>query len=59
MTQLLMSELYIDNKYLKTSDLFLNVTWNEFSFGKHTLKLISFDMYGNRDYEEIEVWKFF
>ena len=36
-----------------------NVTWNELSFGKHTIKLIAFDMYGNRDYEEIEVWKFF
>ena len=52
-------ELYIDGKLVGTLDLFDGLTWNKFSFGKHTLKVLAFDTYGNRASDEIEVWKFF
>ena len=52
-------ELYIDGELTATSNMMGVLTWNKLSFGKHTLKIIAFDNYGNRASDEIEVWKFF
>jgi len=52
-------ELYIDGELTATSNIMSVLTWNKLSFGKHTLKVIAFDVYGNRASDEIEVWKFF
>jgi len=52
-------ELYIDGELTATSNIMSVLTWNKLSFGKHTLKVIAFDVYGNRASVEIEVWKFF
>ena len=52
-------ELYIDGELTATSNMMGVLTWNKLSFGKHTLKVIEFDIYGNRASDEIEVWKFF
>ena len=55
-----MVEFYIDN------ELKLTVTekpyiwkWDEFSFGRHILKVIAYDNAGNSDTDEMKVWKFF
>ncbi|PNX50059.1 MAG: hypothetical protein BV456_08000, partial [Thermoplasmata archaeon M8B2D] len=52
-------ELYIDGELTATSDYLGNLIWNKLSFGKHTLKVLAFDEFGNRASDEIEVWKFF
>ena len=54
------SELYIDSELTKTPSFPPNIlSWNKLSFGKHTLKVIAFDLYGNRASDEMIVWKFF
>jgi hypothetical protein len=53
------SELYIDGELTATPDSKFQLVWKTLSFGKHTLKVIAFDVFGNRDSDEIEVWKFF
>jgi len=54
-------ELYIDDIFLKSKDYNIDnpLSWNKFSFGKHKVKILAFDLYGNRDYVELDVWKFF
>jgi hypothetical protein len=52
-------ELYIDGEITATPNIVGVLTWNKLSFGKHTLKVIAFDDFGNRASDEIEVWKFF
>ena len=54
------SELYVDGELIKTHRIFPDIiSWNKLSFGKHTLKVIAFDPYGNRASDEMIVWKFF
>jgi hypothetical protein len=59
-TDILFSELYIDNVLTATPNIYNKpLNWNKLSFGKHMLKVIAFDFYGNRASDEIIVWKFF
>jgi len=54
------AELYVDDQLIATPNFMdLTLIWEKLSFGKHTLKVISFDAFGNRGSDEIEVWKFF
>jgi hypothetical protein len=53
------AELYINNELIAFSNIMGVLRWNRLSFGKYNMKVIVFDDYGNRDFEEIEVWKFF
>ena len=54
------AELYVDDQLIATPDVMdMSLIWSNLSFGKHTLKVISFDAFGNRGSDEIEVWKFF
>ena len=55
-------ELYIDGELIATPSFYYPnniLIWNKLSFGKHTLKVIAFDQYGNRASDEMIVWKFF
>ena len=42
-TMVFMTELYIDNEFKETG--FEYCAWNDFSFGKHTIKIISYDFF--------------
>ena len=52
-------EFYIDDvlKATVTSQPY-NWTWNDKTFGKHTIKVVAYDNEGNSAMKELEVWKF-
>ena len=53
-------EFYLDDELKATDDASpYSWTWDEFSFGSHTLKVIAYDNAGNSDTDEMTVWKFF
>ena len=53
-------EYYIDNEIVATdSEAPFNWLWDNFSFGKHTIKAIQYDHLENEVFEEINVLKFF
>jgi len=53
-------EFYIDNDLMETdfSSPF-SFTWDRFVFFKHTIKAVSYDIFGNNIYDIMEVWRFF
>ena len=53
-------EFYIDNDLIGTdfSSPF-GVTWDRFVFFKHSIKVVSYDIFGNNISDSIEVWRFF
>ena len=53
-------EFYIDDELKETDTTYpYSWTWDEFSFGKHTLTVKAYDNTGNSDTDEMAVWKFF
>jgi len=53
-------EFYIDNVLKNTDDTIpYSWSWNDFSFGRHSLKVIVYDNAGNTKYVDSKVWKFF
>lgn len=56
-------EFYIDEELKAidddTTDNTYVWTWDEFSFGVHTLTVKAYDNNGNSDTDEVKVWKFF
>jgi hypothetical protein len=53
-------ELYIDDVLVSNGDnTIIPIIWKKMSFGRHNLKVIAFDLYGNRATDEIEVMKIF
>ena len=53
-------EFYIDGELEATVTEKPHIwKWDEFSFGRHTLKVVAYDNAGNSDTDEMTVWKFF
>lgn len=54
-------EFYVDNeqKFNDDTSPYYSWRWDEFSFGRHTLKVIAYDNAGNTDLDKMETWKFF
>jgi hypothetical protein len=52
-------EFYLDKELKDTTDEYpFKWTWNELSFGKHTIETMTYDFNGNIKRNEVIVWKF-